>query len=70
MNNDGATVFDDLGEVLDAVQILSTGPVYDFDRNGIADLVDLMKTLDDSALIAAPGPSGYPCASTIPCPTP
>ena len=58
--------FLDLG--LFKTRFFSTDPDADLNGDGIADFLDLgvLKTL----FFQSPGPSGLPCAGTVPCPEP
>jgi len=66
-NNNGATDSSDLGQMLIAAINVSTHVDKDLNCNGAADSADLGVTLTDSINIQPPGPSGLPCAGTVPC---
>jgi hypothetical protein len=56
----------DLPDLLDVLAALGTNdPAADITCNDAVDLPDLLAVL--AALGGAPGPSGLPCAGTIPC---
>lgn len=66
-NNDSAYGLDDLGETLDNAVLVTTNPRYDFNCDGAVGIDDLGAMLDNSGILPLPGPSGLPCAGTIPC---
>lgn len=67
-NNNGATDPVDLSTMVAAVTAVSMALVTDLNCNTAADSVDLATTLADAIAVTPPGPSGYPCAGSIPCP--
>jgi hypothetical protein len=68
LDNDGGASLADVSIVLAASVVVSTLPATDLNCNGAADLADVSKALADAAAVLPPGPSGYACAGTIPCP--
>lgn len=67
-NNDGATGPDDLSAIIDPVIQGSTDPEFDLNCDGAAGPDDLSSVIHDTVTSALPGPSGYACAGTVPCP--
>jgi hypothetical protein len=67
-NSNGATDLADVSAVLAASAVVSTVLNTDLNCNGAADLADVSRVLADAAAIVVPGPSGYACAGTTPCP--
>lgn len=71
LNNDGATGFDDLSEILEAAVLPVLGPEwdrYDINCDGAHALDDVSQVWFDAISIEQPGPSGLSCAGTVPCP--
>ena len=68
ITNDGAFGLDDVALVYEASQVVSTDPRFDFNCDGATGLDDVRKSFDDSVTLALPGPSGWACAGSIPCP--
>jgi hypothetical protein len=67
-NNNGATDLVDFNNSFAAAVVTSTDPNFDPNCNGATDLVDVNKTFADVVVTQFPGPSGYACAGTVPCP--
>lgn len=67
-NNDGATALDDTAAIIQAAAQVSLDPRYDLNCDGAVGLDDVAKLWADARAVAIPGPSGYACAGTIPCP--
>lgn len=68
INNNGATDLGDVSLVLVAAIQVSTVLNTDLNCNGAADLADVSRALAEAAIVLVPGPSGYACAGTTPCP--
>lgn len=68
INNNGATDLADVSVLLAAAGVVSTVLNTDINCNGAADLADVARGLAEAAIVLVPGPSGYACAGTTPCP--
>lgn len=68
INNDGGFGLDDLSAVFAGAENVSTNPLLDLNCDGAVGLDDVSRSLRFAQTPVSPGPSGYACAGTIPCP--